>query len=57
MDIPEAIQKVAEAIAGGLYKYAAAPAAVGLVSMAIIQTLKDTLPRETGRSLTCRSSR
>jgi hypothetical protein len=44
MDIPEAIQKVAEVIAGGLYKYAAALAAVGLVSMAIIQTVKDMLP-------------
>ena len=44
MDIPEAIQKVADVIAGGLYKYAAALAAVGLVSMAIIQTVKDMLP-------------
>jgi hypothetical protein len=44
MDIPTAIQTVADVIAGGLYKYAAALAAVGLVSMAIIQTVKDMFP-------------
>lgn len=44
MDISEAIQKVAQVVADGLYKYAAALAAVGLVSMAIIQTVKDMLP-------------
>ena len=44
MDIPKAIQEAVQTIATGLFPLAAALAAVGVLSMALIQTAKDLLP-------------
>ncbi len=44
MDIPKAIQEAVQTVAGGLFPLATALAAVGVLSMALLQTAKDILP-------------
>lgn len=44
VDIPTAIQKAVDVVVNGVYRYAVALAAVGVVSMALLQTVKDMLP-------------
>lgn len=44
MDIPRAIEEAVRVVAGGALGYATALAAVGVLSMALIQTAKDLVP-------------
>lgn len=44
MDIPKAIQEAIQTVAGGAFSSATAPAAVGVLSMALLQTAKDISP-------------
>ena len=44
MDIPTAIETMVNLVVASVYRYAVALAAVGVVSMAILQTVKDMLP-------------
>jgi hypothetical protein len=44
MDIPKAIQEAVQTVAAGLFPLATALAAVGVLSMALLQTAKDLFP-------------
>ena len=44
MDIPKAIQEAVQTVAGGAFSFATALAAVGVLSMALLQTAKDIFP-------------
>lgn len=44
MDIPKAITEAVQTVAGGAFPFATALAAVGVLSMAFLQTVKDVFP-------------